>query len=120
MYKEQCPTGRCFQLRDGMGSVIEKKFGFGSGLGIGTAFLSIGYYRVLNVSSNDLNDDLNDDHEHEKSNNQELHAIRHQELHDLLLCRRRLGNSFPMSFNRILEVAKRRMAMRASSSVEPA
>ena len=36
------PTGRCFQLRDGSGSVIGKNFGFGfgygSGSGIGTVF----------------------------------------------------------------------------------
>ena len=45
----QGPTGRCFQLRDGSGSCIGKNFGFGcgSGSGIGTAFLSIGYYREL-------------------------------------------------------------------------
>ena len=39
----------------------------------------------------------------------------YQELHDLLLCRGRLGNSFPGSFHQILKVTKRRMAMRASS-----
>ena len=39
----------------------------------------------------------------------------YQELHDLLLCRGRLGNSFPGSLHRILKVTKRRMAIRASS-----
>ena len=39
----------------------------------------------------------------------------YQELHDLLLCRGRLGNSFPGSFHQILKVTKRMMAMRASS-----
>ena len=47
------PTGSCFQLRDGSGSGIGKNFGFGfgygSGSGISTAFLSIGYYRVLKI-----------------------------------------------------------------------
>ena len=50
---EQGPTGSCFQLRDGSGSGIGKNFGFGfgygSGSGISTAFLSIGYYRVLKI-----------------------------------------------------------------------
>ena len=49
----QGPTGSCFQLRDGSGSGIGKNFGFGfgygSGSGISTAFLSIGYYRVLKI-----------------------------------------------------------------------
>ena len=49
----QGPSGRCFQLRDGSGSGIEKNFGFGfgygSGSGIGTTFFSIGYYRVLKI-----------------------------------------------------------------------
>ena len=49
----QGPTGRCIQLRDGSGSGIGKNFGFGfgygSGSGISTAFLSIGYYRVLKI-----------------------------------------------------------------------
>ena len=51
--EEQGPTGSCFQLRDGSGSGIGKNFGFGfgygSGSGISTAFLSIGYYRVLKI-----------------------------------------------------------------------
>ena len=42
MGDDQGPTGRCFQLRDGLGSGIGKNFGFGfgygSGSGIGTAF----------------------------------------------------------------------------------
>ena len=50
---DQGPTGSCFQLRDGSGSGIGKNFGFGfgygSGSGISTAFLSIGYYRVLKI-----------------------------------------------------------------------
>ena len=50
---KQGPTGRCIQLRDGSGSGIGKNFGFGfgygSGSGISTAFLSIGYYRVLKI-----------------------------------------------------------------------
>ena len=53
LYGDQGPTGRCFQLRDGSGSGIGKNFGFGfgygSGSGISTAFLSIGYYRVLKI-----------------------------------------------------------------------
>ena len=52
-HKDQGPTGSCFQLRDGSGSGIGKNFGFGfgygSGSGISTAFLSIGYYRVLKI-----------------------------------------------------------------------
>ena len=51
--EDQGPSGRCFQLRDGSGSGIGKNFGFGfgygSGSGISTAFLSIGYYRVLKI-----------------------------------------------------------------------
>ena len=53
VYHGQGPTGSCFQLRDGSGSGIGKNFGFGfgygSGSGISTAFLSIGYYRVLKI-----------------------------------------------------------------------
>ena len=49
---------------------------------------------ALHSVSGEAEEEGDGDH-HEVSNHHEMHAIRHQELHDLLLCRGRLGNSFP-------------------------
>ena len=50
---DQGPTGRYFQLRDGSGSGIGKsisgRIGYGSGTGIFIIYLSIGYYRVVQI-----------------------------------------------------------------------
>ena len=53
MRLKQGPTGRGFQLRDGLGSGIGKhisgRIGYGSGTGIFIIYLSIGYYRVVQI-----------------------------------------------------------------------